>query len=415
MRLRPPTGKRLPPAAWIGLAGSLLAAAVGVIGLLAPPTFWARPGWHDPGLRLLSDETEVAVFFDRGRWFAEGGIPFTAAYRQEYPPLGVLFLTAPRLLTGDFRVYEAVFVLVMAGLFGLMAGLTAALLGRLGRRRILTAMLLLPPVLYFSLWRFDLLPALLVTAALYAAVRERLSWAFVLMTVSVLVKFYAVLFLLPLVMFAAGRVWTPAEVRRIRNGALLALAVAAAVVAVLAVAAGIRSAVYPILFHLSRPLEFGSLPRVIWDAFSRLGLGFPTVWRTEALLFLILQFGFTVPLVIWGRVRDGRSLVRACVFVLIPFMMFGRFYSPQWLIWLLPLQLPVAGRRELWLLAALSVVTYIQFPVVYGVDPAGGAYAWLTLLRTLLLFLLWFADIEALTASGALKLPFRSPAAPVPA
>src|SRR5262249_2979655 len=55
----------------------------------------------------------------------------------------------------------------------------------------------------------------------------------------------------------------------------------------------------------------------------------------------------------------GRAAIIVIVFISVPI-----FYSPQWILWLSPLLLPLAARhRAVWLLVvALDLVTYFTFP-----------------------------------------------------
>ena len=57
------------------------------------------------------------------------------------------------------------------------------------------------------------------------------------------------------------------------------------------------------------------------------------------------------------------ALLRASSIVLIAFAGVQVFYSPQWLLWLSPLLLPLAAvdRRILWLYVALDLVNYLSF------------------------------------------------------
>ena len=72
----------------------------------------------------------------------------------------------------------------------------------------------------------------------------------------------------------------------------------------------------------------------------------------------------------WRRLRDGEGkelvIVRATIASLVVFMAFGKVFSPQYLLWLLPLAVPVAlaeGRRSIAALAAILLVTQIIYPI----------------------------------------------------
>jgi hypothetical protein len=61
------------------------------------------------------------------------------------------------------------------------------------------------------------------------------------------------------------------------------------------------------------------------------------------------------------------GLLRRAALILIVFVSLQVFYSPQWILWLSPLLIPLAGcRRPIFgLIVLVDVVTYLTFPVVF--------------------------------------------------
>ena len=85
-------------------------------------------------------------------------------------------------------------------------------------------------------------------------------------------------------------------------------------------------------------------------------------------------------------------------YVLIVFIGLSVYFSPQWVLWLAPLCLPLARGNRLFtgLLIALDLATYFTFPVfspVWGPLDAGGVehavYARFAVLAALVVVLLW--------------------------
>jgi hypothetical protein len=71
------------------------------------------------------------------------------------------------------------------------------------------------------------------------------------------------------------------------------------------------------------------------------------------------------------RPADLASVLRRCALVLILFVSLAVFWSPQWILWFLPLTIPLA-RRDRWLLVpavALDVVNYVSFPILFWLVP----------------------------------------------
>ena len=69
------------------------------------------------------------------------------------------------------------------------------------------------------------------------------------------------------------------------------------------------------------------------------------------------------------RPRSFEDLVNACLFAVLGFMSFSVFYSPQYVLWVLPLVCFSASRVMLISAILLSWLTYIYFPISYDLQP----------------------------------------------
>jgi hypothetical protein len=76
----------------------------------------------------------------------------------------------------------------------------------------------------------------------------------------------------------------------------------------------------------------------------------------------------------WTKPIDLESLLRRSAVILIVFVSFQVFYSPQWILWLMPMLVPLAGgqRPLAFLIVGLDLVTYLTFPLVF--DSGGSPY-----------------------------------------
>src|SRR5262249_29985926 len=72
----------------------------------------------------------------------------------------------------------------------------------------------------------------------------------------------------------------------------------------------------------------------------------------------------------WTRPADLAAVLRRGIAAVWIFVTVQVFYSPQWLLWFLPLLIPLArsNRLILYLAVALDVVTYLGFPMAFGSD-----------------------------------------------
>lgn len=221
----------------------------------------------------------------------------------------------------------------------------------------------LPGTLYFALQRFDVVPALLLALSLAALGRRYLAASALCLAAATLVKVYPIL-LAPLVVryLAPGRrdlvLWT----------GCFALGVAGPLLACLATE-GWTATLAPYRYQLTRAPEGWTLYGVVLPPC----LAEPTVVGNGFRMGTVL---LTLALVLGRRPTGLAGLLRRGALVLIPFVALQVFYSPQWLLWLLPLLVPLArpcrgaatasgGLAVLGLVVALDLVTYLSFPVVY--------------------------------------------------
>lgn len=265
---------------------------------------------------------------------------------------------AERQLWRLFRKAITVYRLLMtACLLALMAVLHAGYEpGDHGRWPIF--LLVLPGVLYFSLSRYDIVPALATTLALACLGRRWVVPSAVCLATATMLKVYPVL-LAPLVFHYLNH--------DRRQAIAWAGAYAAMVLVFLAVpllAWDWTATVAPYRFQLGRPPEFG------WTAYGRVIPRFLGENNPLGSAFRLGSVVATVALLCWRPIPDLTALLRRGTVVLIVFVTVQVFYSPQWIVWLVPLLVPLAGRSKavLWLTAALDLVTFLSFPVIYDQD-----------------------------------------------
>lgn len=132
-------------------------------------------------------------------------VPYRDVF-SEYPQIPTLLfglVHIPFLSQPDEDVayvkYSALFSLLM---IGVLIGL-AGLIGRMLRREKLKYIffLLLPAPLYFAFNRFDVLPALICTLALFMVQKKNWEYAAILLAIGTFTKWYPALLLLPILMY----------------------------------------------------------------------------------------------------------------------------------------------------------------------------------------------------------------------
>lgn len=375
--------------------GFLAALAVGALTFLGPERLFKGSDLAPRGVRLVRDSYEIMIFYDRSDWIGKHALPYTAVSKQEYPPLGALFIAAPRFFTDDKAAFEVFSLARSTVCFGLLFALTAVLLGRFGKSRLRLLAFFLPAFLYFSLWRFDTFPAIFASLAVLAIASERYGGTLFALFAGVAAKVYPALFIVPFGL----RLREAADRKRAWRAAAVAALAAFVLSAAFLLAARVLgmspwSVIYGI--HANRGTELGSIREIFLRGLVSAGTDPFPARAGVTLLFGLLQFGAVLPLMFYGRVGGKEAYVRACLYLLIPFVAFGWFFSQQWIIWIAPLALLVAGAAEMRLLILLDLLLFLQFPLLYDADLHGAAFDAVTVLRTAVLAWLWWLNAKAL-------------------
>lgn len=347
-------------------------AALGLLVLGWAMTLWVAP-WSDERVN------DLFVY----RIFAEpvlaGGLPYRDVF-FEYPPLAAPAIALPGLAgTGEetFRLAFAAWTLVLAGAVVLLCGALAALTGGDRRRALFAAAL--APLACGALLRthFDLVPVVLVLAALWLVCADRPRAGLALLGIGALVKGF------PLVAVPVVLAWLLGRDRRREavQGALVCLAV-------LVAGAGIALAVAPdgaldaVRYHLERPVQLESPAAMALLGLDAIGAGEAvsvSSHRSDGLLHpldgavaALVALAFVAVLALLAglaaRHGDRRRLVLASLAAMTAFAALGKVLSPQFVIWVLPLgALAFAWRLHALALAVLAaaVLTQVEFPAHY--------------------------------------------------
>jgi hypothetical protein len=314
-----------------------------------------------------------------------------------YPPLALLAFVAagPSGIGVEEYRYTFAFAIVAVDLDGLLLAWSAE---RHGRRHAAISYVVLVPLVgpVLVLWRYDLAPAVLSLGALVAALRDRRAPAWWLLGVAIGLKPYPAL-LVPLWLVGEWRALPGDRVRRIgkRMIALLVPTVVAAC-AMLPLAGLDFWPAYG--FQASRALTIDSTPSVAMVELERLGLGSTRVLPDPACLCavrdgsasselrllasILLLAGVAAIVELYRRGRpDAERLVPATVATLILLVLAYPVFSPQYVVWLLPPAVLLAGARRgaaalalLGLAAALTAYSYpLHYDAVLDYDPLGRA------------------------------------------
>jgi len=369
----------------------------------AVPVYLAACAVPDGGLFRAERFRDVHLYQGFAEAVFDGRVPYRDFF-MEYPP-GALAVFLPPAAFGSSHYIDA-FKCLMALCGVATLFLVATLLVRLG----VSATRLWAGVLVFalsplalgpiSLNTYDAWPALLTVAALFLLLAGRDVAAFALLGAAFAAKVYPVVLIPPAAIF----VW------RLRGRALALRGLAAFVaVAVLFLVPFVVLAPHGLAesfrAQAARSLQVESLAGSLLAAADRTGVYSATVVHrtghaisydlvgslpeTLAVLSSIAQ-ALAVITVAWLFLRgrdDPRRLALAFAAAIAGFLAFTRFFSPQYLVWLLPF-VPLLEPAA-WVVTATALVLAQVWFFHYRDVFALGGYVWLVLIRDLLVVALF--------------------------
>ena len=318
----------------------------------------------------------------------------------EYPPLTLLLFSIPLIL--PLAYYQVGFVFIMSALMLL----TYLIIRRYGQPGGAVAFLLYIVIGACALvpMRYDLLPALLTLLSVIAAHRQRWTLSYLALAAGVLLKIYPIL-LLPALFIAEQRSkqlmyipntaalrQLPAQLwRTIRQclqwqwrNCLLFLGSIIIVTGLFALLNFQNAVVSQISYFLKRPVQIessgatllwlahiGGTPWTIRYDFGSINL----YTQLNGLIspFFSGLFILGVIFVLWLQWQNKLDLVQAFIALTLIFISSGKVFSPQYLIWLIPLLAYAGAFTRFWTImwTIISFLTSFIYIVFYSqiLDP----------------------------------------------
>ena len=325
----------------------------------------------------------------------------------EYPPFSLVFMAIPRIFGWTPEAYEVfyvieVFVFMVIGL--IYTDKLAEHFGKDRKNAMLAYSVLTVLLLEFVTDRYDIFPAVLTLMSIYYFVKSRYAWAFILIAIGVMTKLYpAMLFPIYFLIFAARKEWNEAF-----KGTLVFIAANLAIIIPVLIIE--PDMIWNFLnYHSDRPLQIESLAASLIYPLSMFGL--ITVRITSAMLpdgtldpdnFGSDNLVGTVPdavagilsplmvagvlavcfffLYVYLRAEDKdrmKLLGLAISGVIMTFILFGKVFSSQYLIWaispivfVLMFEDDMFGSPLFRFTAAMFIMTQVEF--VYNIGILGG-------------------------------------------
>ena len=314
-------------------------------------------------IRLFNDDYDRGIYAEHGKWLQNGEVPYRDEF-SEYPQVPTYLFALPYFLipgaAGElfgYYLYSTLFsFLMLAFLFG-----TIALLYKMlpERRRWLAFLMLLPASLYFTVNRFDILPAFLCLISLLLLEQRRWAWSAIVLGIATLTKWY------PLLLLPVYLSYDYSTRRRLNWRMILAFGLTCLVIiAPTLLTGGLDALLVPYRFHGGRGVDIPSLTGLLSFVLERWFHITPTgPWWLG--IFTLLQV-FIVPFSLFDRIDTFDKVLHWCILILAPFVLFSRIYSPQWLLWLMPMLILAARTtKDIVGIIFYDVSTYLAFPVTW--------------------------------------------------
>ncbi|WP_295018087.1 glycosyltransferase family 87 protein [uncultured Micrococcus sp.] len=370
-----PTGR--PSRRWVGLLTAVTAVAA-VVALLTKQ--WCRlNGWAAPDVHVHLCYSDFAQLFPT-RGLAEGYFPFYTPLPEEqwmeYPALlAVVAGVTSWLVPADGSLHErtvAYFDINAVGvtLCWMVVVLATAYTAR-GRSRDALLVAVAPGIILTSLLNWDLWAVMLAALALWAWSEDRPALSGLLLGLGAAMKLYPLFFYGALLVLAirTGR-W---------RGFLTALGTGVAAwlavnVPFMLTAFGQWSRFYT--FSGDREVSFSST----WLALSWTGWSGSTFSTLQNGMFALCCAAIAY---LGVAARHRPRVAQLCLLIVASFLLWGKVYSPQFVMWLIPLVVLANPRwRQFWIWQAIEVYHWGGVWMESARITSGGAFAdgawWIT-------------------------------------
>ncbi|MBU0598266.1 hypothetical protein KKF61_04735, partial [Patescibacteria group bacterium] len=363
----------------------------------SPSKFFSSP--QKEGISLVWDEQELGAYYNRVAYYYNHQPPYSYN-RIEYPALGILYLTIPAFFSDSLEgfKYGLIILNLIAGL--LLIAVTYKLLKVLSKSHFWLWLFILPSFLFFLVNRFDVFPALLVQLALLFLFRKRFTLSFVILGLALLTKGYAIIFFPIFIVYWLNKTGRR-EMPLIKNKYLwIFVGPAIVITAIICFVAGFENGLFPYIFQSTRQFAQGAVYVIYFEALQK---SLPAIAYTA--IIKIVSYGlvflqFLLPLLIYAGysffkkfIKTPQDVIRWMLLAAMIYILFSPYYSPQWIIWILPLMvLALGGGKKMVLLVVIyDILNYLQFPVIYNfAGPYSLSLDILVLARTILfVIIIW--------------------------
>ena len=330
------------------------------------------------GITFITNDTLIQIM--RRYHFPEWLISFIAfqdssqplhALPHEYPLLTLIPFSFGLVTSAHW--YQVAFAVAMALLAGVVYWMLRVY--RSQKAAIAFALYIVVACWATTTARFDIIPAGFTLGALLLAERRRWRWAYALLAVATMFKFYPIVFV-PAFIIAQYR-YCIGFLRQWWKGFDVFVLVCCAITAV-SLLLSIEGTLGPLGYFGDRPIQVESTAAsILWigsffgfplhynATYGSLNMLSPLSSTISPIMTLLLILGLVY--VYWLQWRGKTSLALSLVLILLVVICTGKVFSPQYLLWIIPFVAYVGEWDKRWLASwtGVGLLTTWIYPYIY--------------------------------------------------
>lgn len=349
-----------------------------------PEIFFKNDTFFQQGIRLIGDSEDKKMYFQSSFWLKEKQMPYNPTVPREYPHVALFFLAFPRFFTDNFDDYHRILSVMLSISFILIFAVNFKLLEKLNKSLTYNLLLFLPSVLYFTFNRFDIFPALLIQLSLFLFLNKKYNSSAFFIGLAFLTKWYAAL-IVPIYFFYLKNQNNPQKLKSFITTLSVVIFIPLAITFWWG---GVFALFVPYFLHLTRSIGIGSFLSLFTTSTDT------SVAAILVAIFTILQFSGLIILLFGAKyIKNHLDIINWSIFVIMLFIFFCRLYSPQWILWFLPLLiLAINSSKMIYLIIGYDILNYLFYPIFFDINPYSYFVKIVTLAR-LIIFLLIILEI----------------------
>jgi hypothetical protein len=287
-------------------------------------------------------------YYEQSVWVDTDLIPYKD-YFVEYPPMGLYAYSLPRLFFNIYSQQDFLYAFIFLAIFPVLG------IYYLIYKQTPLAVLFLctPSFFYYSFARYDVFPAFFALWALVLILNNKQLWGAFILALAIGIKWYAVVLILPLLAVVDHKFkW------------LMVVCFSTVLFSLHNVFyAGIDGMLSSYTFHTGRVFNRESIYYLLhkyWWSEASLS------WTKHIFLLLQLLPSFLVAFYLYiKKAKLNKTIVSlSAIITVLSFILFAKFHSPQWFVWLIPFVVLLGNRLILWVYIAVDIANYIVVPLV---------------------------------------------------